>query len=346
MMARVALAAFVVMISLATMPTYADERVGHPEQVLLEQIPQPYVVQPGDTLWDIAKRFFKNPYQWLHIWERNLYITNPDLIYPGNKIWFDAAYADRGGLRVERVEPTVVVKPVQRLEPAVDPRRIVHALRHYDFVAEDELEGVGYILGSNEDRLNFGAGDALYVRLTKSGGFSAFDVFRPTDIVTDPHTGKRLGRLVIHLGRVKLTAAVDQGAPGAAIVETAFAEIEPGDRLKPAMDVDPRIVPFVPAQDYPGSVLFIMNDAAEAGQNQVVGISSSAADGVRSGMRMLVFRKGRRVKDPLSGKDVDLPDEPIGELLVIVAHRHASMALVMRSSKAINIGDAVHSMMR
>ncbi len=345
-MPRGVMAVLVIMVLLASMPAHGGQKVDHPEQALREQVPQPYVVQPGDTLWDIAKRFFKDPYQWLHIWERNLYITNPDLIYPGNRIWFDADYAERGGLRVERVQPTAVIRPVQRLEPAVDPRRIVHALRHYDFVAEDELEGVGYILGSNEERLNFGAGDALYVRLTGAVSSPSFDVFRPTDVVKDPHTGKRLGRLVVHLGRVRLTSSLEQGEARTAIVERAFSEIEPGDRLKPALDVDPSIIPFVPARDHPGTVLFIMNDAAEAGQNQVVGISPSAADGVRPGMRLLVFRKGRRIRDPRSGKDVDLPDEPIGELLVIVAHKHASMALVMRSTKAINIGDAVHSMIR
>ena len=46
-------------------------------------LPQPYIVKKGDTLWDIANYFFKDPHKWLKIWERNLYITNPDLIYPG-----------------------------------------------------------------------------------------------------------------------------------------------------------------------------------------------------------------------------------------------------------------------
>jgi nucleoid-associated protein YgaU len=41
-----------------------------------------YVVQAGDTLWDICKRFFGNgqKYTWL---ARINGISNPDLIYPG-----------------------------------------------------------------------------------------------------------------------------------------------------------------------------------------------------------------------------------------------------------------------
>jgi len=43
----------------------------------------PYTIRKGDTLWDISEGHLKNPFLWPHIWERNRYIKNPDLIYPG-----------------------------------------------------------------------------------------------------------------------------------------------------------------------------------------------------------------------------------------------------------------------
>ncbi len=45
-----------------------------------------YTIKPGDTLWDIANYFFKDPFLWPFIWKANPSITNPDLIYAGNTL--------------------------------------------------------------------------------------------------------------------------------------------------------------------------------------------------------------------------------------------------------------------
>lgn len=42
-----------------------------------------YVVQYGDTLWDIAGAYLNSPYRWREIHQTNSFITNPNLIYPG-----------------------------------------------------------------------------------------------------------------------------------------------------------------------------------------------------------------------------------------------------------------------
>ena len=46
-----------------------------------------HMIVKGDTLWDIAGRYLKNPYLWPQIWEANPYVTKARLIYPGDPIF-------------------------------------------------------------------------------------------------------------------------------------------------------------------------------------------------------------------------------------------------------------------
>jgi len=328
-----------------TMPAVQAETT-HPEQQLKQADPDPYIVKKGDTLWDIASHFFKNPKQWLHIWEHNLYITNPDLIYPGNEIRFDATQQQQGGLRVVYAKPAILIKPVQRLEPAMDSKLVLHALERFDFISKQDIQGDGYILDASDDRLNYGANDHIYVHLNANvRQFRRFDVFRSTDPITDPRTGKVIGVLVNHRGQIELTD--DTGADvRRAIVRKAYKEISAGDRLKPARQLNASITPIMPDRDYVGVVLYIRDDAAEAGQNQVIGISPTVADGIKPGMRLTISRQGRTITDPLQHKPVALPEEIIGEALVLATQQAGSIALVTRSTRSINIGDIIHSQLK
>jgi len=317
-------------------PTEADLRPG---------IKLPYIVKKGDTLWDIANYFFKNPHKWLKIWEQNLYITNPDLIYPGNEISFARKAVKSGGLSVTRMQPEIHIKPAERIEPAVDTSRIVTALQRQDFIRPEALDAAGYVLNSLDDRINYGANDRIYMKLaTPAENGSVFDIFRSADPVIDPKTGKPFGMLVKHLGQVRVTG-YSKGITEGLIIR-AFEEISRGDRLKPARIINTRVEPDYPNQALAGAVMYIRNNAAEAGQNQIIGIDLGAQDGVKTGSILDVLKSGRVVKDTVTGKMVALPEENIGRLIVLAPQSHASIALVTRSTSPINIGDAVRNSIR
>ncbi len=335
------------LLLVCTFPLQATaDRLAAPQKVseadIKPNLPQPYVVKKGDTLWDIANYFFKDPEKWLKIWERNLYITNPDLIYPGNEIWFDVKKKKNGGLSQVRPQPKVVFKPVERLEAKIDVSQLLTALARQDFIQPDAVEGVGYILDSEDDRINYGANDRLYLKMQQAvSDGDVFDVFRTGDPIEDPDTGKIVGVLVNHLGQVEIRSEADGIYRG--VVLQTFEELSRGDRLKPARQIDTRIMPSYPSGDLLGKVLYIRNNAAEAGQNQVIGISLGLDDGLKAGTALSIHRAGREVEDRVTGSHVRLPEEKIGEVLVLVAQKDASMALVVNSTASINIGDAVRN---
>ena len=48
-----------------------------------------YTIVRGDTLWDLAQRFYGDPYLWPQLWEQNRYILDAHWIYPGDPLLVD-----------------------------------------------------------------------------------------------------------------------------------------------------------------------------------------------------------------------------------------------------------------
>lgn len=140
----------------------------HAQEVeLREDHPREYVVQEGDTLWDIAGRFLTRPWQWPAIWHANPQVENPHLIYPGDVI----SLVFIGG------EPRLMVDDsVRRLSPEVRRESIEGPiwtvpydaietfLRHPRVVTAEEYETLPYIIANADSQVVAGHGDRTYVR--------------------------------------------------------------------------------------------------------------------------------------------------------------------------------------
>ncbi len=320
---------------------------------LVKDFPQPYVVKKGDTLWNIADEYFASPEKWLTIWEQNLQVSNPDLIYPGNEIWLKikeppAKAKDPEFLRdIAELKPRVIYKPAERIETEVDTKMLLTALARQDFIHPDAVEGVGHILDSEDERLNYGAHDKVYLQLDEPANpGDIFNIFRTGDPIFDPtSTQKKLeGYLVNHLGRVQITA-IESGVYRGTILE-AFEEIGRTDRLKAAQPIDYVIKPDYPTGPFYGRVMYVRNDAVEAGQGQIIGINLGLQDGLHSGSVLALYRMGRLIVDKRYDEKTyrALPEEKIGEIIVIVPQEKASIVLVTRSSSAVNKGDIVQAL--
>src|SRR5699024_5469855 len=57
--------------------------------IIRANAPYEYQVKPGDTLWDIAGYYLKNPWLWPEIWHVNPQVRNPHLIYPGDILYLE-----------------------------------------------------------------------------------------------------------------------------------------------------------------------------------------------------------------------------------------------------------------
>ncbi len=116
----------------ATAPAAAAKTPESPSAASPEQEVSEYTIKQGDTLWDISSRLFRDPFLWPFIWKANPSITNPDLIYPGNKLAIPSLAPIEQALQAPREElvekqAPVVQKPAEAAPPAPAAREGIAA---------------------------------------------------------------------------------------------------------------------------------------------------------------------------------------------------------------------------
>ncbi len=84
-----------------------------------------YTIKKGDTLWDLSRKFYDSEWRWPALWGQNKKLTNPHLIYPGQRIRLyqnvaPVKHDDMAAAEVEEV-PTAAAQAVPAEEQAVAP---------------------------------------------------------------------------------------------------------------------------------------------------------------------------------------------------------------------------------
>lgn len=328
--------------------------VGQPESppVLNPRHPDTYVVQTGDTLWDIAAMFLRDPWYWPEIWQINPQIQNPHLIYPGDVL--SLAFLDDGRPVVFRESGpgnTVRLSPrirTEQLEEAI-PTIPLEALRSFvsrpTILSEEELESLPYVVAHREGLIG-GAGNDLYVRgpMTDNTG-SAFAVVHQGDPLVDPDDETVLGYEGIYVGQ---GAVRRDGDPSTLrLVETTREALIGDFLIDQDQPLPANFLPRAPDTDVDGRIISVVNGISIVGQYQVVAINRGEQHGLEPGHVLRVFRTGEEIVDSVleergnKNEKVRLPDEPAGIMMVFRSYDRMSYGLVMEATNEIRVLDAV-----
>ena len=333
----------------------AGERSGEYEPVLVrinepvplaEGHPNEYVVQVGDTLWDIAATFLKDPWFWPEIWYVNPDIENPHLIYPGDVIGL--VYID-GETRISnirastyRLSPQARVTPLAQAVTSIPYEDVVAFLSSGVILEKSQADALPYILHTRGEHLIAAAGNEVYVRgMTVDTVGARYSIVHVGDPLIDPDDNRLVGYHGILIGEGRVRRG---GDPTTVALISTRQEAVVGDRLIPeAVDAPLNFYPRTPSRNIEGRIIAVVGGVTQIGQYQVVVMNRGSNEGLSMGDVLMVFQAGKTITDRVRGGKVKLPDEKAGTVMVFKTYDRISYGLVMEATQAIHIHDAVRN---
>jgi nucleoid-associated protein YgaU len=316
--------------------------------------PDEYVVKTGDTLWDISKVFLKEAWYWPEIWYVNPQVENPHLIYPGDVlklVYIDGqprlTIAERGGSGTKRLSPEVRREPLSQAITAIPYDIVASFMGRPTLLDKDQVKNAPYLVAMRDGHIIGGAGNEVYARRIEDAPVDTrFSVVHIEEEIRDPENNDLLGYSGMYVGSA---AVATEGDPAKLVLTDTAREALQGDKLFPeSIDVNMDFVPHAPAQDVEATVIAVQSHTV-IGQYQVVALNRGARDGLEAGHILEVSQRGQVVRDKYArgglgaglgrGKKVQLPDEPVGVVMVFKAFDRMSYALVMETTHEIRQGD-------
>ncbi|MDD5033838.1 MAG: LysM peptidoglycan-binding domain-containing protein [Methylococcaceae bacterium] len=310
--------------------------------------PQRYTVVRGDTLWGIAERFLRDPWQWPAIWHDNPEIADPHWIYPGDELAL--SFVD-GKPRLQvvqrpdqvRLSPMVRATPQAQAIPTIPMNVIQPFLTQPKVVDEDAMEKAPYVLAIADEHVVGGAGDRVYVRGMEEDNSLGYMIFRPGKPYRDAVSGDILGYEALYVA----DAQMQTGGETATLQLTKTArEVIIGDRVLPSEQekVYMRYEPHIPAQSIEGHIISVVDGVSQIGQYAIVVIDRGSVDGIETGHVMEILQSGHIQRDIISrtvGESIVLPREKEGLLMIFRPYERVSFGLILKATRAIHLNDAV-----
>jgi hypothetical protein len=312
--------------------------------------PTIYVIKQGDTLWGLSERFIKDPHYWPDMWSNNGQITNPHLIYPGQKV---RVFPDRLEFlpKEERDEQKTVATAsaaaITTPETLADiaPERTYSVRGSEGYILENGTKPTGTIISLHNNRNIAGDDDIVYTDIGKERGVKGgekFSVFSKAGIVSHPVSSEILGTKITPLGTIQLTD-LEKTTSRAIIIKTN-QEITPGSYLLPARDDKRREIPLkMSVRELKGYIVDSYSGAGIIASGDIVYIDLGSNHGAEPGNMLYIVRDVTIDGRSTTGYSEKLPQELLGALVILETGKRTATALVVKSIDAIYTADRLVS---
>jgi len=336
----------------------------------------PYVVKKGDTLWGISRDLLQDPLLWPRLWEQNSFISNPNLIFPGDQLVVPGKDLNPAAPVVEAPAPAAPAQTVEAPPPAppaapalppppappvaaVPPPAPVEAQpapeppvppasRHAmvcspGLVPEQMVDrvGIGTLVMSSEDRVMLSMEDRVVVGLDDNRSVKTGDrllVAREGRRQIHPRTGQSAGRVLYAVGLLDVTGV--QARVVQARVSYSCGPIGLGDRVMPFTPLlfPEEKTPQPARRSVSGIVVDSLRGEQLMGLQQMAFVDVGADQGVALG-DVFALQRPNRPAPTAAGEMLPMPSDRLGSAVVIRVVERSVTVLLTSSAREIRVGD-------
>ncbi|MDX9788254.1 MAG: LysM domain-containing protein [Desulfobacterales bacterium] len=301
-----------------------------------------YTVQKGDTLWGISKKFFKTPFQWPDLWQKNDQLPNPHWIYPGQTL---RLYLKDGVVQFEEVEN--IPQDAPAAEPVLPPSFEFVQIDQVGFIRKTPVEPHGTLFKSKDDKEMISMQDMVYIRPENSHELlpgKQYIVYRTIPPLEDKKSLETIGYQHYIVGIAEITGQ----EPGLAVgrILKAFRDIQIGDLLIPYEPKSTTIALKEAVQGLEGRLIATEEHNELIGHNTLGFIDKGAEDGVEAGQSYELFYR-EKARHTIQGETPEiLPAIELGDFLVLHTEDTTATVLITRSDRDIKPGETFRASTR
>lgn len=326
-----------------------------PDPATFPQGAKVHIIERGDTLWDLARTYYGDPYLWPQLWEKNTYITDAHWIYPGDPLLVETegiiedAIIDEIDIEVEDSGEMIDIGGDDLAPVALGVTGDIYCfgyLGHVDESYPNAIVGYEDTMTRYQDlamvqSIGVTDGDVVYVEGGTSTGLVAGETYlivRPDALIHHPESKAVIGRHYDYRGRITILCADETSATG--MITQACTSINLGDRLKPLPQIPIPLAVLteferhcqIPSNRATGHIVNAKDFQYNLGEGNLVEINVGYEDAVEPGDFLTVYRPNK------------IPGQPrliLGEIGVLTAEPHSATGKIVQMRYAMEVGDHV-----
>ncbi|MBT8357742.1 MAG: LysM peptidoglycan-binding domain-containing protein [Desulfobacterales bacterium] len=317
-----------------------------------------YTVKKGDTLWDLSQKFSNTPYLWPDLWSDNSDITNPHLIYPGQRIRLfrrrDIEKESKPVIQEKTIEtkapplevepeevPVIVTQEIPEAKPVSKTYRY-RAIDSVGFIKRKALTPEGVIFKVKEDKLLISEGDIVYISQNKNNPLipgGKYTVYRTLEPLYDQTTGRYIGIQHFLLGIVEITNTAPRFA--IAKVTQSFSNMQVNDKLMPYKRRSANIVQQESKEGLLGKIIIAEKHSILIGDNTTAFINRGEDHGIKPGQQYSIFYQETSSIVPASRSKISLDAVIFGELIVLHTEKTTSTVYITSTNRQVAPGSKI-----